>query len=266
MLAWVEFTMKDAFNPFRKFFTWMLPTRQRAFQAARNIHKFALEVIENYRRNPNPPTQTVIDMIMKNPNYASDMERASDIIVVLFAGHDTTGYTLAIALQQLAMHPEEQKRLRLELYKGNQASQRESPYLRAVVSETMRMYPVVNLPGIKSLGRDFVTNCGNYFIPKGSIALIAQLAIARDETLFEKPFEFRPSRWLNTSEDMKRSLFPFSLGNRNCIGQPLANSELFTILPYLIQNFEFSIVDAGIISVPGATLRLDNCRLNALKI
>jgi cytochrome P450 len=271
-LAWTEFTMKDAINPFRRFLTWMLPERRRAFIAARRLKEFAFRVIENYQKNPARAPQTVVDMIMKNPNYKSDDERAADIIMILFAGHDTTGFTLALALLELAKHSQEQSRLRKalcgEVGKQEKASAQQpdsSLYLRAVISETMRMYPVVSIPGIKTIGRDFVTKHGSYFIPKGSIIFIAQIAIARDPAIFENPFDYNPSRWLNATEEAKLSLFPFALGNRNCVGQPLANAELYTILPYLIKNFEFSVENEGTLLVP-TLLRLENCRLRARKI
>lgn len=264
--AWVEFTMKDAFNPLRRFGTWVLPERQRAFGATQNLKQFAMDVIEAYRKNP-IETQSVIALIINNPNYKNDEERASDIVMILFAGHDTTGYTLAITLHLLAKHPKEQENLRKQLAtKGYDTDPATNSYLKHVISETMRLYPVVSITAIRSLGRDFTTNHGQYYIPKGSIIFIGQNVIARDPKTFENPLQFQPSRWLHATEEMKQSLFPFALGNRNCVGQPLAYAELYTIVPYLIQRYEFSIVDEGDIKLVGATLRLDKCTLAARKL
>jgi cholestanetriol 26-monooxygenase len=180
---------------------------------------------------------------------------------------------MALGLLELAKHADEQSRLRQALggviesssVSPPPAQSDSSPYLRAVISETMRLYPVVSVPGIKTIGRDFVTKHGNYFIPKGSIVFIAQIAIARDPAIFENPFDYQPSRWLNATEEAKLSLFPFALGNRNCIGQPLANAELYTILPYLIKHFEFSVEQEGTLTVPTMP-RLENCRLIARRV
>ena len=39
----------------------------------------------------------------------------SDIILILFAGRDTTWYALSLALMELSKHPEEQEKLRRKL-------------------------------------------------------------------------------------------------------------------------------------------------------
>ena len=260
--AWIEFTMKSAMNPLRQFITWLLPERQRAFRSAKNLQRFAFVVMKNYKENPSPTPETVLDMIMKNQNYQSDDERASDIVMILFAGHDTTGYTLALALRELAKNPDEQKRLRQSL---SDTEQQPDSYLKAVISETMRVYPIVPVTGFKLMGRDWITQYRGYLIPKGSIVFISQIAITRDARIFDNPTAFQPSRWLQPSEQAKRALFPFSLGNRNCAGQALANAEINSVLPYLVKNFDFSVALEGEV-LSAATVELKNCWITATKL
>ena len=39
-----------------------------------------------------------------------------------------------------------------------------------------------------------------------------------DPTVYEKPFEFAPERWLgDLSPNMNRNFVPFSRGSRNCL-------------------------------------------------
>ena len=261
-LAFAEFTMKTVVNPLRFLATRFLPERQRAFVALEEMQAFARRVMENYRNKATTPTpDTVIDMIMSNPNYNNDKERAADIIVILFAGHDTTGYTLALALRLLAQNPSEQEKLRGELSKGSspEPAAGTTSYLKAVITETMRMHPVAPVTGYRSLSKDYVTTSG-FMLPKGTVVFQALIAVTRDSSIFENPFEFCPSRWLNPSEQAARALFPFALGKRNCVGQPLSNAELYTVLPMLIRKFKFSVNQEGEIITPGS-LRLDNCWL-----
>ena len=46
--------------------------------------------------------------------YKSEDERAAEVVNLLLAGHDTTGYTLAWALVELARHPAALARLQVE--------------------------------------------------------------------------------------------------------------------------------------------------------
>jgi cytochrome P450 len=45
--------------------------------------------------------------------------------------------------------------------------------------------------------------------------------------------EFRPERHVNQSVEQQRSLLPFGLGPRSCIGQHLALAELHEAIPAL---------------------------------
>ena len=261
-----EFTFKSIFNPFRQFATWLLQDRRHAFHEVEKLKEFAIKIMKLYRANPSPTPDTVIDMIIKNPNYKDDTERIPDIIMILFAGHDTTGYTMAFALRELAMRPDEQQKLRSHLVKDSQDSKSSSsvnPYLKGALNETMRLNPPAPLTAIKQLGSDMVSQ-GGYVLPKGSIVFFAYGALARDPSIYPNPDQFLPSRWLqeNVTDKAKLAFFPFSLGRRNCVGQPFAVAELQSVLPLLVQKFEFAISQDGSIVSQG-TLRLNDCYLKA---
>ena len=101
-----EFTYKSMLNPLRRFGTWVLPDRQHAFQQANLLKNFATKLIKLHRQKcHSDDSQTVLDVIIKNDEYKDDSERASDIIMILIAGHDTTGSTIAFALMELAKPP-----------------------------------------------------------------------------------------------------------------------------------------------------------------
>lgn len=65
-------------------------------------------------------------------------------------------------------------------------------------------------------------------------------------TNFTKPEEFHPERFLGDesfSSDNLAVLRPFSAGNRDCIGQNLANAEMRLVLSKLLWNFDFELDD-----------------------
>ncbi|KAI4152138.1 MAG: hypothetical protein L6R39_001889 [Caloplaca ligustica] len=56
----------------------------------------------------------------------------------------------------------------------------------------------------------------------------------RDATVYEKPFEFNPDRWLGAVHpNMNRNFVPFSRGSRNCLGMNLAHAEINLALAVL---------------------------------
>ena len=69
---------------------------------------------------------------------------------ILLAGRDTTACTLTFAVYRLAEHPDILKRLREEILsvvgptrRPTYEDIRNMKYLRAVINETLRMYPPV---------------------------------------------------------------------------------------------------------------------------
>ena len=181
----------------------------------------------------------MIDAIMNNPSYENDDQRAADISLAIIAGHDTTAYTIAWTLKELAMKPHLQSELRDELRAGGDTA------LRRCIREAMRLHPVAAAGSIRKVGRDFHTKDGK-LIPRGSYAFLSLILPLRDPDIFGTTAnEYCPDRWDDPTPDMNQAFFPFSLGKQNCAGQPLANAELHSILPRILSNFEFTIVEPG---------------------
>jgi cytochrome P450 len=85
-----------------------------------------------------------------------------------------------------------------------------------------------------------------YAIPKGSSIYIVHYHNQRLEPYFDHPEDFRPERFLNADGSISSiamrnpSYSPFSIGPRNCVGQPLAIMELKTVLVHLIHRFDIT--------------------------
>ena len=71
----------------------------------------------------------------------SDDELRDQLMTLLLAGHETTATALAWTFDLLLRHPAALERLRSELEAGEEA------YLRAVISESLRLRPVIPLAG-----------------------------------------------------------------------------------------------------------------------
>jgi cytochrome P450 len=249
-LNMTEFAQKSTKNPFRNsVFGNLLPGRRRAKVSARRLQDHGLKIIESYRGLKKPVEGTIIKLIMTNPCYQNDKERAADVLAMMIAGHDTTAYKLAWTLKELAQNSEIQSQLRQSIQmaqrKGEDPSQLE--LVRTVIREGIRLHPVSASGPIRKLGRDFVTKEGTV-MPAGSIVFLPIITLHRDPSIFGKDWDqFKPDRLdkANVTNEMNQALLPFSVGRQNCVGQPLANAELQCMLPRIISQFELTIDQPG---------------------
>jgi cytochrome P450 len=148
------------------------------------------------------------------------------------------------ALWHLSTNPAVLQRLRNEIdaldleesitYKETQ----KLPYLKAVVRESLRMYPSVPAPLYRIVPAGGITVDGQ-LIPSGTVVGISSLAQNRDTTIFGKdPNVFNPDRWLGNEAEaryMEAALFNFGgSGPRSCPGRDLAmvRSMRRTMPPY----------------------------------
>ncbi|XP_077994211.1 1,25-dihydroxyvitamin D(3) 24-hydroxylase, mitochondrial-like [Glandiceps talaboti] len=162
---------------------------------------------------------------------------------LLAAAVDTTSNTIIWSLYCLAKHPEVQKSLHEEVSRvvprGEIPTHKhvnQMPYLKAILKESMRMYPTVVNNG-RILENDIVIR--GYNIPAKTGLIGSNWLMGRDPVLFEDPLEFKPERWIrdeNEHFDGFRFL-PFGFGPRMCIGKRLAELEIHLALARISQQF-----------------------------
>ena len=238
--------------PFRWRFGAFIPEVKRAREGGRKLEAFGLKILDEYRKLPSPQKGTVIDLIANNKEYKNDKERANDIIILFLGGHDTTGFTLAWTLLELARHKDEQRKLQEALRSIPESDRTKAVALQCVIKEGMRLRPVSPLGSVREIKHDIVVEKNeengvteDLFIPSGSAVICSQMLLNRNPRYFKDPDEFKPSRWLNPSEEALASLMPFSLGRRNCVGQSLAKAEVVNVLLMLCARYDFSIDKEG---------------------
>jgi cytochrome P450 len=245
-LVFKEFLTKSINNPIRKYVGRWIPDRRKALDAARSNVNFAKRIIARYKTNPNPLKGTIIDHLVKNPCYANEDELAADVLLYLTAGHDTTAYTMAFTLLELARNPDEQTKVRDDISSMDSVDQwRRSDALQMAIKESMRLYPVSASGSSRVCGRDFVTKEG-WTIPKGTSVVSHIMMTHRNKKVFgETADEYVPSRWENPTDAQKESFLIFSAGKQNCVGQSLAQAELHCIIPRILSEVELEVEDEG---------------------
>jgi cytochrome P450 len=79
--------------------------------------------------------------------------------------------------------------------------------------------------------------------------------INRDANVWSDPMRFSPARHTTGEKEQSRSLLPFGLGPRGCIGQHMAMAEMSAALPVLARRGAVT-VDGTITEDPNFALRV----------
>nr|XP_054505165.1 25-hydroxyvitamin D-1 alpha hydroxylase, mitochondrial [Agelaius phoeniceus] len=208
-----------------------------------------------------------------------------NVTELLLAGVDTVASTLAWSLYELARNPGAQAALHRQLLTatngvtgGDSATTDRAtaaataaalgrlPLLRAVVKETLRLYPVI--PANARVVPECDIHVGDYLVPRQTLITLCHYATSRDSRYFPAPDAFRPERWLrhgdtagdtgDTAGDTGDSpgdtpgdspgdspgprhpfaSLPFGLGPRSCVGRRLAELQLHMALAQILLHFE----------------------------
>ena len=164
----------------------------------------------------------------------TDRQLRDEVITLFLAGHETTANALSWTWVLLARHPDVEQRLHAELdgvLQGRAPSADDVarlPYTRAVVAESMRLYPPAWTLGRRAL-EDY--HWAGHDIPKGALVLMSQWIVHRDARFWPEPDRFMPERWQEESKDRPRfAYFPFGGGNRLCVGEGFAWTEAMIVL------------------------------------
>ncbi len=162
----------------------------------------------------------------------SDVELRDELMTMLLAGHETTATALAFAFDYLPREQRVIERLRDE--RGND----DDTYLQAVVSETMRIRPVIDAAE-RTLTEPREV-CG-WTLPAGIRLYPAILAVHHREDLYPEPERFRPERFLDEGAQSYAWL-PFGGGIRRCIGAALAQTEMAEVIRTVVSRADLEPV------------------------
>jgi cytochrome P450 len=217
------------------------------------------EEIERRRGAPDLDERTdVLSLLLRardeDGNPMSDIELRDELFTMLAAGHETTATGLAFAFDLLPRNPEVLARLRDD--------PGDDEYLDAVVTETLRIRPVIDAAE-RTLAAPR-TVCG-YDLPAGIRVYPAIACVHHRADLYPEPERFRPERFLD-DEVESYAWLPFGGGIRRCIGAALAQAEMAEVIRAVAQRVELEPVRAepdpvvlrGVTMVPkyGAPVRI----------
>jgi cytochrome P450 len=175
-----------------------------------------------------------------------DDDVAEQLLLLLFAGYETTASALSCLLLTLLQHPAELDWLREELdvlpwppeegEAGSATDALRAPRLDAVVKEVMRLTPPVG--GFFRRTLEPIALAG-VLVPADRVVQVSMAASQRHGADTEDLAIFRPQRHLD--DDTTVTLLPYGGGERVCLGKALAELEIRLLAVGLLKQVTLAL-------------------------
>ncbi|KIM37776.1 hypothetical protein M413DRAFT_448289 [Hebeloma cylindrosporum] len=240
-----EIFKDKSYEPMKIVNSYIEPIVKEALEKKRNLP------IREKGKEPSDG-ETLLDSLVRvtdDPVVLKD-----ETLNIMIAGRDTTASTLTFIIYMLATVPNIMNRLREEILSkvGNSRRPdyddiRDMKYLRAVINETLRLYPIVPFNVRESVNastwKSDDPNQKPFFIPAGTKTAYSVFMMQRRTDLWGPDAEvIDPDRWLDerlkTYVSKNPFIFlPFNAGPRICLGQQFAYNEMSFMIIRLLQNF-----------------------------
>ena len=232
--------------------------KQNKFQDSIDFLNKKIYTLVDHIKKTNPEKPNLISHLMKAKDPDSgeiglpEQQIRDEIMIFLFAAHDTTSTALTWSLAYLAtnqgIQDKLQKELDLVLEGGRLPTGDDLPkleYAEKIFKETLRIRP-----SVWALSR--LTNeeykIGEYVIPSNSVIFMSQYAMHNSSKYYAYPDKFDPNRW--TKEFLYKlprfAYFPFGGGIRSCIGETFAVQEGILALATIFQGWKILPTEEGI--------------------
>jgi cytochrome P450 len=200
-------------------------------------------------KNEGAPPRDLFDLMgaARDPETGAaftDEQLGDQVATMILAGHETTATALFWSLYLLALDPSTQDEVAAEAKGASVAAAQDVERLkfsRAVIDETMRLYPPAFLIARAAAGPDTIAG---FPVKKGDVILIAPWLLHRHEKLWRDPAAFIPSRFMPPAAPPDRFAYlPFGVGARVCIGAHFALVEATLALARIVAAFRVELLD-----------------------
>ncbi len=198
-------------------------------------------------------TEDILSLLLsatdENGEHLSDSEIMDELMTLLFAGHETTASSLAWAFYWLHSHPDSYHHLKDELDTINLDTDPTEivklPYLSAVVSESLRIYPTALFAFSRILKTPW--EFMGYSLEKGMSLAPCIYLVHHHPDLYPNSKQFKPERFLDR-QFSPYEFIPFGGSNRRCLGYALALYEMKLVLATVLKQVDLKLVNSPPIS------------------
>jgi cytochrome P450 len=222
---------------------WLPTPANRRLQSAVGDLDSAVRAILAARQRGPAGQPDMLDLLIAARDESGDRLSASEVrdqvVTFIVAGHETAASALAWAWGLLAKHPHVQGLLQAEsdeVLGGRSptfADYSRLPVARAVIDETLRLYPPAWLITRKSISADTL---GGHDIPAGALIILSPWLLHRHPDVWPDSNAFLPTRFLDGMAD-RVNFVPFGAGLRQCIGRDFAYVESTLVLSTLAGRY-----------------------------
>jgi len=177
----------------------------------------------------------------------TDDELIDELLVLLWAGHDTVTSLLTWIMLELLRHPDQWQRARDEQLAVlgsntiNMVDLKRFPFLDAVLREAERLHPPAP-GGFRGVVEPF--EYGGYGIPAGWNVMYSIVWTHHMPDIWHEPARFDPDRFLPPRNEGKQpfTLIGFGGGPRICVGYAFAKMQMQIVVGHLLRHFQFDVL------------------------
>ncbi|MCL1472572.1 cytochrome P450 [Argonema antarcticum] len=212
----------------------------------KQIDELLYSEIEERRQSIGEERADILSLLLITRDEASqpltNAELRDQLLTLLIAGYETSASALTWALYGIHYLPEVKSKLLDEIDANSLDTDPSAiaklPYLTAVCSETLRLYPVVVATSNRILKAPLQI-MGYQFEPDTVLMPCIYLTHQRED-LYPDPKSFNPERFLDRQFSPYEYL-PFGGGSRACIGMAFAQFEMKLVLATILSRLELAL-------------------------
>jgi len=263
-----DFLIKDINQPLRKFFYPFTRTESIQLKKAKRLREIFIGII-NERKSSDKNYADLLDMLLKSKyedtgEAMTNEQIIDEVLILIFAGHETTANTLSWLLYLLSANQETVQKLRDSFDDSTIHECLNNEYLKATINEAMRLYPAAWMTERVAIEDD---EFEEFSFPKNTIIIPFFFGLHRDKNLWKEELKFDPERFIiDTKIAKSKNYFPFGAGPRMCIGNNFAMAEMSFFIFLFLKKFHIQSTGQIPDMKPLITLRPDKVLLNIQNI
>ena len=232
----MRYSMRKARSPIKVPESWPTPRNRRAERETQFLDSLVYGIIKERQAEGNTNRHNdLLALLMgamdEDGTQMTPKQLRDETMTLFMAGHETTALTLSWTWYMLSENPAAETRLHEELQRvlGGRAPEvadlERLPYLRAVVSEVLRLYPAAYI-----LARTSIAPCtiGGYDFPTDTTFIMSQWVMHRDARYYRRSGGVSPGAVAGWT------------------GEPFAGGCLFSVWGWAAKMYWAGIRAAGI--------------------